>query len=275
MAFFDINPMGGIAVGGGKFGGRNRGIYRGGMPVGGMPVGGMPVGGMPVGGMPVGGMMFAGMPMGGALPKKGDMGYAEFRERVDEARRASQASKDAWVLTRTAQLLQTGVSTKLAKRQADYEYKAEVDKIKSAKAKVTRDAKPKKARVPRAKKAELTAEELQAILERRDAIRGERKEATKRGVFTGLYDKQPLFNDYEQIRRRITDKRRGAEGSKYAGQRMPKEVLAKVAELLTANGFGVVDLHSGDLMGEGFWDDVWSGIKDVGSVALKVAPMLL
>jgi len=45
MSFFEIEPMGGIAVGG-QMRGRMRGSMRGGVPVGGVPVGGVPVGGV-------------------------------------------------------------------------------------------------------------------------------------------------------------------------------------------------------------------------------------
>jgi hypothetical protein len=47
--------------------------------------------------------------------------------------------------------------------------------------------------------------------------------------------------------------------------------LATIADALQQMGFGIYDLESG----MGFFDDLWSGVKDVGKTALQVAPHLL
>jgi hypothetical protein len=54
--------------------------------------------------------------------------------------------------------------------------------------------------------------------------------------------------------------------------------LVAIANALSQLGFGIHDLETGsalDLEGMGFFDDLWSGVKDVGKTALQVAPHLL
>ena len=62
----------------------------------------------------------------------------------------------------------------------------------------------------------------------------------------------------------------GRKGSALTGKKMTIEDLEALESFLQENGYG---LH--DLEGCGFFDDIWSGIKNVGSTALHLAPHLL
>ena len=198
-----------------------------------------------------GGMNVGGMPIGGVFPKQGDPLYAAFRQKVTAGRQA----KSTWVQNKRAELAANGVSKKRAVQLSNQMWEAH------------------KASLPGAKKHKTLADMTPDELATHKAKIVENRMARQQPGYVRV--PHPT-NKFENVRRRISARAVGRNPDlETYGRPMGVAELEALADFLTQEGYGIHDLHSGEILGEGFFDDLWSGVKDVGKTALHLAPHLL
>jgi hypothetical protein len=216
-------------------------------PMGARHYGGIGVGGMPMGGMSVGGMThqrhYGGMydAMGGARTKKGEEGYVytplskDQKEHNKLIRAETQAKVD--YLADEIQK-QFGVSVSEALKRA----KSTVNALN----KKARMEGVVRARVQRPKKGE----EGYVPAKKHD------------NVWYATHK-----DSISTIKKRLNT---GKNGSLFTQKRITQKDLAELSAWLESKGYGIEDLE-----GCAWYDDLWSGVKDVAKFAMPLVGQLL
>jgi hypothetical protein len=203
------------------------------------PMGNYHRGGMVVGGMPVGGMYEDDYGMGRPGPRSQDE-----KDRANASRIATALAVD----TEADAILRRDPNITIRQAIAQAKEKVASGKIRPKYVKKDKDGNP----IPKMTE--------QDILDNRKR----RKEAVKAGTYVRPAPK----NAYDGLRRRIGANARSTLHPNIKG--FTEQDLEDLGEFLKSKGFGLLDLE-----GSGFWDDVYSGLKSVGSTALHLVPHLL
>ena len=217
-------------------------------PMGGMNVGGMNVGGFPVGGMNVGGMnrmMYGGAAKGQILT---DAEKAQMKA-LSAATRERNALVNAQRASRRSDAIELGIQdlkrlnpTLILPESA---WRAWSTAAFAARVKASKPTGP--AGGPRKGKGQFIT------------IDGRRIKNPNYEAPTGL--------SFQRSRLTAANmKKKGTTAAQLAG----------LDAALTQAGFGIYDLESGEIMDGGAWyDDLWSGIKDVASTVAPVLPFIM